>query len=305
MSHPDDKIQATHYADDATLAHIARVERERDEAHRARKIAQAELAAHRSYAERLVGFVRHLAQYDVMRDPFCEVCKEIVAVLAKNPEQRQGADSPYVANTDPSAAQDHAPPRHNAESTVGALQEATETPIAQSAPATHDAVNDRATLERAIAYCQGQAMHRPITAAHHHYDDGVAACVRMLEDMLPYPDEPRVVNGIGVSRSPSLRGLLVEARATLEMWKDVAPAVSLCRDIDRALAAPAPPEAVAARSQTAHHDGQPCPECGRTVHQRNDPGAMEHEQGCPALGGYGTSDRTCICKASQRNQVGV
>lgn len=30
--------------------------------------------------------------------------------------------------------------------------------------------------------------------------------------------------------------LLREARATLEMWKDVAPAFSLCADIDRALA---------------------------------------------------------------------
>lgn len=34
--------------------------------------------------------------------------------------------------------------------------------------------------------------------------------------------------------------LLREARATLEMWKDVAPAVSLCADIDAALASPAP-----------------------------------------------------------------
>lgn len=31
-------------------------------------------------------------------------------------------------------------------------------------------------------------------------------------------------------------GLLREARATLGMWKDVAPAVSLCADIDAALA---------------------------------------------------------------------
>lgn len=37
--------------------------------------------------------------------------------------------------------------------------------------------------------------------------------------------------------------LLREARATLEMWKDVMPAVSLCADIDAALAAPAAPQA--------------------------------------------------------------
>jgi hypothetical protein len=34
--------------------------------------------------------------------------------------------------------------------------------------------------------------------------------------------------------------LLKEARAALETWKDVAPAVSLCADIDRFFAAPAP-----------------------------------------------------------------
>ena len=32
-----------------------------------------------------------------------------------------------------------------------------------------------------------------------------------------------------------LKSLLTEARATLEMWKDVAPAVSLCADIDAML----------------------------------------------------------------------
>lgn len=42
--------------------------------------------------------------------------------------------------------------------------------------------NDRPTLERAIAYCKGQAMHNPKDDPA--YDRGVAACVRMLEDML-------------------------------------------------------------------------------------------------------------------------
>ena len=32
-----------------------------------------------------------------------------------------------------------------------------------------------------------------------------------------------------------LLSLLKEARSTLEMWKDVAPAVSLCADIDNAI----------------------------------------------------------------------
>lgn len=46
-------------------------------------------------------------------------------------------------------------------------------------------MNDQGTLERAIAYCKGQAMHHPDCAADRAYDRGVAACVRILEDMLP------------------------------------------------------------------------------------------------------------------------
>lgn len=48
--------------------------------------------------------------------------------------------------------------------------------------------NDLATLERAVAYCQGQAMHFPDNDMDDAYDRGVAACVRMLEDMMPYHD---------------------------------------------------------------------------------------------------------------------
>lgn len=39
-----------------------------------------------------------------------------------------------------------------------------------------------------------------------------------------------------VGAAPELFGLLTEARATLEMWKDVAPAIGLCADIDKVLA---------------------------------------------------------------------
>jgi hypothetical protein len=35
-----------------------------------------------------------------------------------------------------------------------------------------------------------------------------------------------------MAAAPDLLELLLEARRTLEMWKDVAPAVSLCADID-------------------------------------------------------------------------
>lgn len=39
-----------------------------------------------------------------------------------------------------------------------------------------------------------------------------------------------------IAAAPDLLYLLKEARSTLEMWKDVAPAVSLCADIDKAIA---------------------------------------------------------------------
>jgi hypothetical protein len=38
------------------------------------------------------------------------------------------------------------------------------------------------------------------------------------------------------AENKELFDLLKEARATLEMWKDVAPAVSLCADMDKAIA---------------------------------------------------------------------
>lgn len=39
-----------------------------------------------------------------------------------------------------------------------------------------------------------------------------------------------------IAAAPELLSLLKEARSTLEMWKDVAPAVSLCADIDKTIA---------------------------------------------------------------------
>ena len=39
-----------------------------------------------------------------------------------------------------------------------------------------------------------------------------------------------------IAAAPDLLLYLKEARRTLEMWKDVAPAVSLCADIDAAIA---------------------------------------------------------------------
>lgn len=39
-----------------------------------------------------------------------------------------------------------------------------------------------------------------------------------------------------IAQAPRMFDLLKEARRTLEMWKHVAPAVSLCADIDKAMA---------------------------------------------------------------------
>lgn len=59
---------------------------------------------------------------------------EADAALAKNPDQRQGADSPASATTDPSADQGNR--KASVTTPVRSLQEATATPGAQSAPAT-------------------------------------------------------------------------------------------------------------------------------------------------------------------------
>ena len=48
--------------------------------------------------------------------------------------------------------------------------------------------------------------------------------------------EQEIANAHLIAAAPELYDLLKEARSTLEMCKDVAPAVSLCADIDKALA---------------------------------------------------------------------
>ena len=53
------------------------------------------------------------------------------------------------------------------------------------------------------------------------------------EGVTGYPVED---NARLIAAAPDLLRYLKEARRTLEMWKDVAPAVSLCADIDAAIA---------------------------------------------------------------------
>lgn len=48
--------------------------------------------------------------------------------------------------------------------------------------------------------------------------------------------EEGMANARLIAAAPELLTLLEEARMTLEMWKDVAPTVSLCADIDAVIA---------------------------------------------------------------------
>jgi len=61
----------------------------------------------------------------------------------------------------------------------------------------------------------------------------LVASVYPMEDENP---EEHAANMRLIAAAPDLLGYLKEARRTLEMWKDVAPAVSLCADIDAAIA---------------------------------------------------------------------
>lgn len=48
--------------------------------------------------------------------------------------------------------------------------------------------HQRAALESLINWCRGQAIHAPTTKAHRDYNNGVDACVRIMEDALPPAD---------------------------------------------------------------------------------------------------------------------
>jgi hypothetical protein len=61
----------------------------------------------------------------------------------------------------------------------------------------------------------------------------LVASVYPMEDENP---EENAANMRLIAAAPDLLRYLKEARRTLEMWKDVAPAVSLCADIDAAIA---------------------------------------------------------------------
>jgi hypothetical protein len=104
--------------------------------------AAAEIERLRAYAELQRGVIENaiIALGEVYEGDTAGWVQSIVGRVIDqlHAVQRQGADSPTSATIDPSADQDHAPARNNAQSTVGALQEATETPSVQSAPATSE-----------------------------------------------------------------------------------------------------------------------------------------------------------------------
>ena len=62
----------------------------------------------------------------------------------------------------------------------------------------------------------------------------VAACGPTIAD--EGYGQQQEANARLIAAAPDLLLYLKEARRTLEMWKDVAPAVSLCADIDAAIA---------------------------------------------------------------------
>lgn len=75
---------------------------------------------------------------------------------------------------------------------------------------------------------------------------------------------------------PRMRELLAEARTTLEMWKDVAPAISLCADIDKVLAATPAPHPVAGQVQAV-------PELRERLDMAHDASLDDDHRGCRAI----------------------
>jgi hypothetical protein len=73
-------------------------------------------------------------------------------------------------------------------------------------------------------------------------NDGGAECYLLEEELLRvFPPKAMIEVFDRLRKAEAAREnfrlLLREARATFEMWKDIAPAVSLCADIDKALLA--------------------------------------------------------------------
>ena len=88
----------------------------------------------------------------------------------------------------------------------------------------------------------GNAVYQESLPCHSSKDKNFEEALNCLNFKASEREEYAAINHRAVAdaylraAAPDLLRYLKEARRTLEMWKDVAPAVSLCADIDAAIA---------------------------------------------------------------------
>ena len=88
----------------------------------------------------------------------------------------------------------------------------------------------------------GEAVYQKSLPCHSSKDKNFEEALNCLNFKASEQEEYAAINHRAVAdaylraAAPDLLRYLKEARRTLEMWKDVAPAVSLCADIDAAIA---------------------------------------------------------------------
>ena len=88
----------------------------------------------------------------------------------------------------------------------------------------------------------GEAVYQESLPCHSSKDKNFEEALNCLNFKASEQEEYAAINHRAVAdaylraAAPDLLRYLKEARRTLEMWKDVAPAVSLCADIDAAIA---------------------------------------------------------------------
>ena len=88
----------------------------------------------------------------------------------------------------------------------------------------------------------GGVVYRESLPCHSSKDKNFEEALNCLNFKASEQEEYAAINHRAVAdaylraAAPDLLRLLKEARCTMEMWKDVAPAVSLCADIDAAIA---------------------------------------------------------------------
>ena len=97
-------------------------------------------------------------------------------------------------------------------------------------------------FEILISNESGAVIYRESLPCHSSKDKNFEEALNCLNFKASEQEEYAAINHRAVAdaylraAAPDLLRYLKEARRTLEMWKDVAPAVSLCADIDAAIA---------------------------------------------------------------------